>query len=100
MVAEILVVDDNSGDGTAEICEKLAESYRLRLETRQHERGLSSAVIRGLELAPGDVLVVMDADLSHPPEKIPELLEALDCCSTPSPRDCRDWACRLASSWI
>jgi dolichol-phosphate mannosyltransferase len=39
---------------------------------------LSSAVVRGLKVARGDVLLVMDADLSHPPEKIPELLEALD----------------------
>lgn len=75
---EILVVDDDSGDGTLEVCAELADSYPVRLETRHDERGLSSAVIRGLQLARGDILLVMDADLSHPPEKIPELLQALD----------------------
>ncbi len=76
--AEIIVVDDNSGDGTAEICADLAKQYPLRLEVRQHERGLSSAVLHGLRLARGDVLLVMDADLSHPPEEVPALVEALD----------------------
>lgn len=76
--AEILVVDDDSGDGTSEICQELATQYPVRLETRRNERGLSSAVLHGLRLARGDVLIVMDADLSHPPEQVPALVEALD----------------------
>jgi len=76
--AEIVVVDDYSGDGTTEVCAELAKQYPLRLETRQKERGLSSAVLHGLRRAKGDVLIVMDADLSHPPEKVPELVQALD----------------------
>jgi dolichol-phosphate mannosyltransferase len=76
--AEIIVVDDDSGDGTTEICRELAERYAVRLETRRNERGLSSAVLHGLRRARGDVLIVMDADLSHPPEKVPALVEALD----------------------
>lgn len=78
LAAEIIVVDDYSGDGTAEVCRDLAQQYPVRLETRQTERGLSSAVLHGLRRARGDVLIVMDADLSHPPEKVPELVEALD----------------------
>jgi dolichol-phosphate mannosyltransferase len=76
--AEIIVVDDDSGDGTTEICRELAQQYPVRLETRRNERGLSSAVLHGLRRARGDVLIVMDADLSHPPEKVPALVEALD----------------------
>jgi dolichol-phosphate mannosyltransferase len=78
LAAEIIVVDDDSGDGTTEICRELAECYPLRLETRRHERGLASAVLHGLRCARGDVLIVMDADLSHPPEQVPALVQALD----------------------
>jgi dolichol-phosphate mannosyltransferase len=76
--AEIIIVDDDSGDGTSDVCRDLAKQYPVRLETRQKERGLSSAVLHGLRRAKGDVLIVMDADLSHPPEKVPELVQALD----------------------
>lgn len=78
LAAEIIVVDDYSGDGTTEVCGELSQQYPVRLETRHRERGLSSAVLHGLRAARGDVLIVMDADLSHPPEKVPELVEALD----------------------
>ncbi len=75
---EILVADDDSRDGTEEVCRELAERWPLRLITRIGQRGLSGAVLRGLQDARGQVLVVMDADLSHPPEKVPELIDALD----------------------
>lgn len=75
---ELIVVDDNSPDETPAVCQRLAECYPLRLEVRKTERGLSSAVVHGLRLADARVLLVMDADLSHPPEKIPELMAALD----------------------
>jgi dolichol-phosphate mannosyltransferase len=74
---EVIVVDDNSPDDTADRCAALAERYSLRLLVRTAERGLSSAVIHGMHHADGDVLVVMDADLSHPPEKVPELVAAV-----------------------
>lgn len=76
--AEIIVVDDNSPDETMQVCEALAENCPLRLITRTSERGLSTAVIAGLNAASGGILLVMDADLSHPPEKIPELVSALN----------------------
>ena len=75
--AELIVVDDNSQDGSVETVEELARRFPVRIVVRTQERGLSSAVLRGFEEAMGDVLVVMDADLQHPPEKIPELVECL-----------------------
>ena len=77
LAGEIIVVDDNSPDATIDVCAKLAERYPVKLHTRRTERGLSSAVLHGLDRATGQVLLVMDADLSHPPEKIPELVAAL-----------------------
>jgi dolichol-phosphate mannosyltransferase len=75
---EIIIVDDNSPDNTREVCAELAKSFPLRLIVRTAERGLASAVIKGLASAKGSVLVVMDADLSHPPEAIPALVAAID----------------------
>lgn len=75
---EIIVVDDSSPDGTQQICRELAMSYPVRLEVRTNQRGLATAVLHGLRAARGSILVVMDADLSHPPEKIPRLVQALD----------------------
>lgn len=75
---EILIVDDDSRDGTVELCRRMAAEYPVRLLVREQERGLSSAVLHGMRHAKGEVLVVMDADLSHPPEKIPELIATLD----------------------
>jgi dolichol-phosphate mannosyltransferase len=76
---EVVIVDDNSRDGTPHLCRRLAQTYPLRLVCRPMPiGGLSGAVLRGMKSARGDVLVLMDADLQHPPEKIPELLAALD----------------------
>jgi dolichol-phosphate mannosyltransferase len=74
---EIIVVDDNSGDGTEEACARLAWGHPLRLLVRRQERGLASAVVHGMNAARGTFLVVMDADLSHPPEALPALLAPL-----------------------
>ena len=74
---EIIVVDDNSPDGTAHIALELAERYPVRIHVRTNERGLSKAVMKGFELAEGDICVVMDADLSHPLEKIPAMIKPI-----------------------
>ena len=74
---EMLIVDDRSDDGTASVVEALGEGDWLRVIIRDGERSLSWAVIEGLRRATHDTLVVMDADLSHPPEAIPRLVEAL-----------------------
>jgi len=74
---EIIVIDDDSRDGSEEICAELATRFPVRIQTRKGERGLATAVIRGIEVSSGDIIVVMDADLSHPPSAIPHLLEPL-----------------------
>ena len=71
---ELIVVDDNSPDGTAKLAERLSLKYPVRVLCRKVERGLASAVVAGFKIAKGDILGVIDADLQHPPEKIPELL--------------------------
>jgi dolichol-phosphate mannosyltransferase len=75
---ELVVVDDGSPDGTADIAEQLAPKRPVRVVRRKAKSGLASAVIDGFTAARGDVLVVMDADLSHPPEVVPDLVRALD----------------------
>jgi dolichol-phosphate mannosyltransferase len=66
---EIIVVDDDSPDGTWEKALTVAERFpQVRVIRRQGERGLSTAVIRGWQAARGRFLGVMDADLQHPPE--------------------------------
>lgn len=76
--AELLIVDDDSPDGTAAATETLAARWPVRCLVRRGERGLATAVIRGLREARGELCVVMDADLSHPPEAIPALLDAMN----------------------
>ena len=74
---EVIVVDDNSCDGTEETCARLSRIHPLRLIVRRNERGLSSAVVHGMRAALGRDLVVMDADMSHPASAIPSMLAAL-----------------------
>ena len=76
---EVLIIDDASTDDTPAVCERLAERHPISLHVRTNSRGgLSGAVLFGMSLAKGDVLVVMDADLQHPPECIPELIAPLN----------------------
>lgn len=74
---EVLIMDDDSKDGSDAVVAGLHHSW-AQLITRKKNRGLSPAVVEGLQRARHPVLVVMDADLSHPPEKIPEMILALD----------------------
>lgn len=72
---EIIIVDDNSPDGTGKIADNLAKKYPIKVIHRDEKLGLSSAVINGISKSSGDIICVMDADLSHPPEIVPELIE-------------------------
>ena len=74
---EIVIVDDDSNDGTQESVDKIKKKYNINLIIRRNIRGLSSAVIEGFRHAAGEIIVVMDADLSHPAEKIIQLVEPI-----------------------
>jgi dolichol-phosphate mannosyltransferase len=73
----VTFVDDNSQDGIDEAIRETGEDW-VRLIVRKTERGLSTAVIHGIEHTRHDFIVVMDADLSHPPERIPDLIRELN----------------------
>lgn len=75
---ELIVADDDSRDGTEAVAAKLARSLPVRLHVRRGPRpDLSEAVLDGIGIARFDRVVVLDADLSHPPETIPLLLREL-----------------------
>lgn len=74
---EIIVVDDNSPDGTADAPESLSLEFPVRVYVRKTDRGLSKSVIKGFELARNDICVLMDADLSHPVECIPDMVRPI-----------------------
>ncbi|MFH0853517.1 MAG: polyprenol monophosphomannose synthase [bacterium] len=75
---EIIVVDDSSPDGTADLVRSLAQSYSVKLISRPGKLGLASAVIKGLNQSSAEKIVVMDADQSHDPAIIPDLANALN----------------------
>jgi dolichol-phosphate mannosyltransferase len=76
---EIVVVDDGSTDGTVErVREWNKRDARIRLLSRSGERGLAGAVLYGWNQCRAELLGVMDADLQHPPQLLPELLKQAD----------------------
>ncbi len=75
---EIVVVDDNSTDSTPSIMDQLAKAGSVAALHRQGIRGIFSAIMDGVRAARSDVVVIMDADFSHPPSKIPELLKKME----------------------
>jgi len=75
--AEMVVVDDNSPDGTGDVAEQLAEQYPIQVLHRAGKLGLASAVIDGWNATASDIVGVMDADMSHDPQAIPALVEAI-----------------------
>ncbi len=74
----ILLVDDDSNDGTAELVGTLSLKYPIDILVRKDKRGLASAVVDGLAKVTGETVVVMDADLQHPPEVLSDLLKKMD----------------------
>lgn len=76
---EILVVDDNSPDGTWRIVEDMAKGIKnITLLKRMHKRGLTSALSDGIRIAKGKIIAWMDTDLSMPPEKLKELTQKIE----------------------
>ena len=81
----LLIVDDNSPDGTGKMADELAKTTggRVQVLHRQGKLGLGTAYIQGFQFAienGADAVGQMDADFSHPIEKIPELMETLKTC--------------------
>ncbi len=74
---EIIFVDDNSADGSLQECLELSKMHPVQMIVRTDKRGLSSAVIDGINLAKGEYIVVMDGDLSHPASSIPSMVKKL-----------------------
>lgn len=74
---EIVIVDDNSSDGTGEIAESLGKELPIRIIHRSAKLGLASAVATGLRTARGEIVGVMDADGSHPSSLGPELIRVV-----------------------
>ena len=80
---ETIVVDDNSPDGTGKIVEEYIQSIKKIAENtidvvhRKAKDGLGSAILKGIQQAKGDTIIVMDSDFSHPPQIIPKLIESI-----------------------
>lgn len=77
VVLELVIVDDNSPDGTGGLADELARSRRMQVVHRTGKLGLGTAVVAGFAVATAPVFGVMDADFSHPPALAPKLLAAL-----------------------
>lgn len=75
---ELIIVDDNSPDGTAAVAEKLANTYPVKVIKRSGKLGLGSAVRAGFVCSDREVLGVMDADLSHDPVILPKMIDELE----------------------
>ncbi len=76
---EVIFVDDDSQDSTQQVVQACAVADpRVRLLVRRGAKGLSGAVVHGWQHTDADLLGVMDADLQHPPELLPELLRAVE----------------------
>lgn len=75
--SEIIIVDDDSPDGTAEEAARFDGTGPVRVIVRKNERGLATAVLRGIEEAHGELVAVMDADLSHQPSGLLTMYERL-----------------------
>ncbi|MBI2144956.1 glycosyltransferase [Candidatus Woesearchaeota archaeon] len=71
---EIIVVDDNSKDSTPQVMDRYAASGAVASVHRIGIRGIFSAIMDGVRASRSDTIVIMDADFSHPPSKIPEML--------------------------
>ncbi|MDA3898316.1 MAG: polyprenol monophosphomannose synthase [Desulfobacteraceae bacterium] len=80
--SSILIIDDHSPDGTGQIADTLShQDSRISVLHRPQKEGLGKAYCHGFQVAldrmKADIIVQMDADLSHPPEKLPEMIDAI-----------------------
>lgn len=75
---ELIIVDDNSPDGTGALADELSRGRRITVVHRPGKLGLGTAVVEGFAAASAPVVGVIDADLSHPPALLPKMLSAMD----------------------
>lgn len=76
---EVVVVDDNSPDGTADVVRQtFGQNCRVKLLVRTQARGLATAIRHGIEHSQGDILVFMDTDFNHDPAIIPQMIKFLE----------------------
>jgi dolichol-phosphate mannosyltransferase len=73
----LVIVDDNSPDGTGALADELALKYPIRVVHRSGKLGLGTAVIEGFNASDAEIVGVIDADLSHPPRLVPRMLDAM-----------------------
>lgn len=76
LALELVVVDDNSPDGTGDLADELARQFRMKIIHRSGKLGLGTAVVEGFGVATAEVVGVMDADFSHPPSLVPKMFAA------------------------
>jgi dolichol-phosphate mannosyltransferase len=75
---ELVIVDDNSPDGTGQVADALARDWPIRVVHRAGKLGLGTAVVEGFNAAEAEIVGVIDADLSHPPELVPRMLAVME----------------------
>ena len=75
--AELIIVDDSSPDGTAELANKMSNTYPIRVYIRAKREGPGPAILDGIRLAKAQIACLMDGDLSHPPEALPEMYKLI-----------------------
>jgi len=78
---EVVIVDDSSPDNTLEVAEAIRDSYgekHVKIVSRKGKLGLGTAYIAGLKATKGDRIILMDADLSHHPKFIPQMVELME----------------------
>ena len=83
ILTQTIVIDDNSPDGTGNLVEEYIKNVKkiagntIDIIHRKAKRGLSSAILNGIQNATGDTIIVMDSDFSHPPSIIPKMIDVL-----------------------
>jgi len=77
IAGELVIVDDNSPDGTGAVADELARSFPVRVLHRAGKLGLGTAVVEGFAATDAQVVGVIDADLSHPPELVPRMFSVM-----------------------
>jgi dolichol-phosphate mannosyltransferase len=78
---ELIIVDDNSPDGTGALADELARDHRIQVLHRPGKLGLGTAVVDGFRAATAPIVGVIDADLSHPPALLPRMFAAMQAAS-------------------